>query len=176
MNARDPDAGNRRTNMADSVGTTAWRYDGLGRIVAVAAPEGTYAFTYLSNGIRRATVAYPNGVTEVRAHDELARCTSLAFLSGTNPLLSIAYAYDDGDRRTNEVWSTGRAMAYGYDDAHQLTSVAASRPSDALSAAGYPLLATPPRPRVPLAAFVVSLAAVVALGWLLSRLCKTRLG
>ena len=179
------DALDRRTNMVDSVGTTAWRYDAmgrlagesgpfgtpevqvaydsngrltnvtwgafsvdyafddLGRIVAVAAPEGNYAFTYLSNGIRRATVAYPNGVTEVRAHDELARCTSLAFLSGTNPLLSIAYAYDDGDRRTNEVWSTGRAMSYGYDDAHQLTSVAASRPSDAAryryDAAGNPV-------------------------------------
>ncbi|MBP1590134.1 MAG: RHS repeat-associated core domain-containing protein [Kiritimatiellae bacterium] len=179
------DALNRRTNMVDSVGATAWRYDAmgrlvgesgpfgtpevqvaydpngrltnvtwgafsvdyafddLGRIVSVSAPEGAYAFTYLSNGIRRATVAYPNGVTEVRAHDELARCTSLAFLSGTNPLLSIAYAYDAGDRRTNEVWSTGRAMAYGYDDAHQLTSVAATRPSDAAryhyDAAGNPV-------------------------------------
>ena len=72
-----------------------------------------------------------------------ARRTSLAFRSGTNSLLSIAYAYDDGDRRTNETWSTGRAMAYGYDDAHQLTSVAASRPSDAAryryDAAGNPV-------------------------------------
>jgi sulfite exporter TauE/SafE/copper chaperone CopZ len=41
--------------------------------------------------------------------------------------------------------------------------------ADALSAAGYPLLAIPPRPRVPLAAFLASLAAVVALGWLLTR-------
>ena len=179
------DALSHRTNMVDAVGTTAWRYDAmgrlvgesgpfgspevqvaydpngrltnvtwgafsvdysfddLGRIVSVASTEGTYAFTYLSNGIRRATVAYPNGVTEVRAHDALARCTFLAFLSGTNPLLSIAYAYDDGDRRTNEVWSTGRAMAYGYDDAHQLTSVSAARPSDAAryryDAAGNPV-------------------------------------
>jgi Cu2+-exporting ATPase len=39
----------------------------------------------------------------------------------------------------------------------------------ALAAAGYPLLAAPPRPRVPLAAFLASLAAVVALGWLLTR-------
>ncbi|MBP5787687.1 MAG: hypothetical protein J6Y19_07725 [Kiritimatiellae bacterium] len=29
-----------------------------------------------------------------------------------------------------EASSTGRAMAYGYDDAHQLTSVSADRPSD----------------------------------------------
>ena len=50
---------------------------------------------------------------------------------------------DDGDRRTNETWSTGRAMAYGYDNAHQLTSVSASRPSDAAryryDAAGNPV-------------------------------------
>jgi len=37
---------------------------------------------------------------------------------------------DGGDRRTNETWSTGREMAYGYDDAHQLTEVDAARPSD----------------------------------------------
>ena len=139
--AYDPNG--RLTNVTWGTFSVDYSFDDLGRIVSVAAPEGTYAFTYLSNGLRRATVAYPNGVSEVRAHDALARCTSLAFLSGTNPLLSIAYAYDDGDRRTNEVWSTGRAMAYGYDDAHQLTSVAATRPSDAAryryDAAGNPV-------------------------------------
>ena len=62
----------------------------------------------------------------------------------TNALGQVwSYAYDALDRRTNEVWSTGRAMAYGYDDAHQLTSVAASRPSDAAryryDAAGNPV-------------------------------------
>ena len=38
---------------------------------------------------------------------------------------------DVADRRTNETWSTGREMAYGYDASHQLTGVGASRPSDA---------------------------------------------
>ena len=61
----------------------------------------------------------------------LARVTNLAFSTDTNEWLSVAYAYDAGDRRTNETWSTGREMAYGYDAAHQLTEVEAARPSDA---------------------------------------------
>ncbi len=39
-----------------------------------------------------------------------------------------------GDRRTNDVWSTGRNLTYGYDRAHQLTDVISpSRASDRAS-------------------------------------------
>ena len=124
------DANGRMTNVLWGAYEASYAYDALGRIAGITAPEGTYAFTYHANGIRRASVAYPNGVAETRTHDALARVTNLAFSTGTNEWLSIAYAYDAGDRRTNETWSTGREMAYGYDAAHQLTEVGASRPSD----------------------------------------------
>ena len=124
------DANGRMTNVTWGTYSARYAYDELGRITNITAPEGEYAFTYHANGIRRAGVTYPNGVAETRTHDELARVTGLAFATGTNEWLSVAYAYDAGDRRTNEVWSTGREMAYGYDDAHQLTEVEASRPSD----------------------------------------------
>jgi len=46
-------------------------------------------------------------------------------------LKRVNYGYDAGDRRTAEYWSGGRAIAYGYDDAHQLLSATStSRPSD----------------------------------------------
>ena len=139
----DYDSNGRLVGVTWGTNSVGYAYDALGRIVSVAAPEGNYAFTYWGNGVRRASVAYPNGVVETRTHDGLARVTGLSFHAGGKNLLSIAYGYDDGDRRTNETWSTGRAMAYGYDNAHQLTSVAAPRPSDAAhyryDAAGNPV-------------------------------------
>ncbi|MBP5786717.1 MAG: hypothetical protein J6Y19_02725, partial [Kiritimatiellae bacterium] len=125
------DAGGRMTNVIWGTHGTGYEYDALGRITNVVASEGEYGFAYYSNGIHRAAVTYPNGVTETRAHDGLVRCTNLLFSSGTNEWLSISYAYDDADQRTNEVWSTGRAMSYGYDAIGQLTQVDAARPSDA---------------------------------------------
>jgi RHS repeat-associated protein len=41
---------------------------------------------------------------------------------------------DNADRRTNEIWSTGRNLGYGYDRAHQLLSaVSTGRASDVAS-------------------------------------------
>ena len=100
--------------------TVAYSRDPLGRIVGVAAPEGDYAFTWHANGLRRASVAHPNGVTESRTYDARARLASLAFATPAANLLAISYAYDAGDRRTNETWSTARDIAYRYDNAHQL--------------------------------------------------------
>ncbi len=104
--------------------TVAYSRDPLGRIVGVAAPEGDYAFTWHANGLRRAFVAHPNGVTESRTYDARARLVNLSFATPSSNLLAISYAYDAGDRRTNETWSTARDIAYRYDNAHQLVEAA----------------------------------------------------
>ncbi len=60
--------------------------------------------------------------------------TNLVYKKWLTTLLSIDYRHDNGDRRTNEVWSTGRNLAYGYDRAHQLLDViSSSRASDTAS-------------------------------------------
>lgn len=99
-----------------------YEYDDLGRVISLAAPEGAYAFTYLAQGGRRTSVLYPNGVTESNSYDSWIRMTNLAWSAGGINLLAIDYAYDAGDRRTNEVWGSSRRMAYAYDRAYQLTN------------------------------------------------------
>ncbi len=119
------DAG-RLTEVA--FGGLAWtyQYDTLDRITNVVAPEGEYGFAYLQQGVRKASVRYPNGVVETSGYDDWTRTTNRTWLSGTNSLLTIGYAYDAGDRRTNEVWGSGRRMAYAYDRAYQLTNAAST--------------------------------------------------
>jgi RHS repeat-associated protein len=114
--------------------SVAYSIDGKGRITAISAPEGGYSYAYSSNGFKRTLVTYPNGVKEVRGYDALTRMTNLVYKKWLTTLLSIDYRQDNGDRRTNEIWSTGRNLAYGYDRAHQLLSaVSTGRASDAVS-------------------------------------------
>jgi len=64
----------------------------------------------------------------------LTRLTNLVYSSGTGTLLSIQYGFDNGDRRTSEMWKNSRNVSYGYDGAYQLLSgTSTTRPSDNVS-------------------------------------------
>ncbi len=137
----------RMTSVSYGSYSVSYSIDGKGRITGISAPEGGYSFSYLEDGFKRTQVTYPNGVKETRGYDALARMTNLVYKKWLTTLLSINYRHDNGDRRTNEVWSTGRELAYGYDRAHQLTDVTSpTRASDAASyrydKAGNPLRRT----------------------------------
>ena len=103
-----------------------YEHDDLDRITGLVAPEGAYAFTYLAQGGRRTSVLYPNGVTESNSYDSWIRVTNLAWMAGGSNLLSVGYVHDAGGRRTNEVWGSGRRLAYAYDRAYQLTNAAST--------------------------------------------------
>ena len=124
----------RMTSVAYGSYSVSYSIDGKGRITGISAPEGGYSFTYSSNGFKRTLLTYPNGVKETRGYDSLTRMTNLVYKKWLTTLLSINYRHDNGDRRTNEVWNTGRNLGYGYDRAHQLLSaVSTGRASDAVS-------------------------------------------
>lgn len=121
----------RMTSVSFGSYSATYSIDGKGRITGIFAPEGGYSFSYLEDGFKRTQVVYPNGVKETRGYDALTRMTNLVCKKWLTTLLSIDYRHDSGDRRTNEVWSTGRNLSYGYDRAHQLTDVTSlSRASD----------------------------------------------
>ena len=121
----------RMTGVSFGSYSVSYSIDGKGRITGISAPEGGYSFAYSSNGFKRTLVTYPNGVKEARGYDALTRMTNLVYKKWLTTLLSIDYRHDNGDRRTNEFWSTGRNLTYGYDRAHQLLSaVSTSRASD----------------------------------------------
>lgn len=124
----------RMTGVSFGPYTVSYAIDGKGRITGISAPEGGYSFAYSSNGFKRTLVTYPNGVKETRGYDALTCMTNLVYKKWLTTLLSINYRHDNGDRRTNEIWSTGRNLAYGYDRAHQLLDVVStSRASDVAS-------------------------------------------
>lgn len=138
------DARGRMTNLVFGSYSANYSYDSKGRITGVQAPEGHYSFSYLAQGIKKAQVTYPNGVTENLTYDTLTRLTNMVYASGTNTLLSIRYGFDNGDSRASETWNTGRNATYGYDRAYQLlSSTSTARPSDNVSytydKAGNPL-------------------------------------
>ncbi|MCO5043650.1 MAG: hypothetical protein M9935_00005, partial [Kiritimatiellae bacterium] len=121
----------RMTSVSYGSYSATYAIDGKGRITGISAPEGGYSFSYLEDGFKRTQVVYPNGLKETRGYDALTRMTNLVYKKWLTTLLSINYRHDNGDRRTNEAWSTGRSLAYGYDRAHQLTDVTSpSRASD----------------------------------------------
>lgn len=124
----------RMTSVSYGSYSATYSIDGKGRITAMSAPEGGYSFSYLDDGFKRTQVVYPNGVKETRGYDALTRMTNLVYKKWLTTLLSIDYRHDNGDRRTNEVWSTGRNLSYGYDRAHQLLSaVSTGRASDSVN-------------------------------------------
>ncbi len=124
----------RMTSVSYGSYSASYTIDGKGRITGISAPEGGYSFSYLEDGFKRTLVTYPNGAKETRGYDALTRMTNLVFKKWLTTLLSINYRHDNGDRRTNEVWSTGRNLSYGYDRAHQLLSaVSTGRASDSVN-------------------------------------------
>lgn len=137
----------RMTNISFSGRTWSYQYDAIGRVTNLIAPEGTYRFGHLEEGFRKTSISYPNGVEAALTYDGWTRLTNLACSAGGTSRLSIAYAYDMDDRRTNETWDSGRNMAYAYDGAHQVTgSSSTNRASDNAAyrydAAGNPLRRT----------------------------------
>ena len=101
----------------------AYAYDDLGRITTISSPDGDYGLSYYQNGFQKQLVTYPGSVKGAYGYDSLGRLTNLNYSVPTGSLLSITYAYDGGDRRTNETWNSGRKASYGYDNAYQLLSV-----------------------------------------------------
>jgi len=141
------DALGRLTNLTYAGYNWQYAYDSLGRVASIQAPEGAYTLEYYKRGLKKLELAYPNGVTAFFSYDALGRLSALEYQANLATLKRVNYGYDAGDRRTAEYWSGGRAIAYGYDEAHQLLSATStSRPSDtaafAYDLAGNPLRQT----------------------------------
>ena len=114
------------TNLVFGAYTWVYEVDALGRIRAIHAPEGEYTLDPWGNSLRTASITYPNDVIQTIDHDLLGRVDSVA-IGGH---VQIDYEYDANSRRTNEVWSSGRAIRYGYDRIGQVTNAVGVWPAD----------------------------------------------
>ncbi len=133
------DAIGRTTNVTWQAGTnevlsTTYGYDSLNRITNLTSDAGTFGYSYLSNGLRVATLAYPNGETANYGLDELRRMTNLLYkTSGGVSDGQWAYQYNDRDQVVSRIDPTGNGYAYEYDRAGRLTEATAST-----NVTGYP--------------------------------------
>lgn len=124
----------RLDSLSFSGRTWTYTHDSLGRVASITAPEGNYGYTYRSNGSARLTLTYPNGLTETRGYDSLARLTNIALGS----LLDAKLRYDVGDRITNRTMSVSgvpeSSVSFGYDNARRLLSASSTgRPSESVA-------------------------------------------
>lgn len=110
---------NLRT-MQDSVGTTLYDYDAVGRITSVTDPHGfEVAYGYDEAG-NLATLTYPGNKTVTYTYDALNRpeTVSIDWLGRT-----ATYHYDDANRVTGLDQFNNTKASFGYDDANRLTSL-----------------------------------------------------
>ena len=85
-----------------------YTYDDDGRPATITSPAGTFIFGYDAAG-RRASLAYPNGISASYGYDDAGRLTGLSYGAAG----SFTYTYDNGtDYRV-------RVVAQLYDDADQ---------------------------------------------------------
>lgn len=105
-----------RTVMTDTVGTTAWVYDALGRPLTVTAPlTGTVAYRYDRLG-SRTHLAYPDGNVVTTTYTALNQVSGLTDWAAQ----TTGYQYDAAGRPLTTTLPNGITTAYRYDTAHRL--------------------------------------------------------
>ena len=136
------DALDRRTNMADGVGSTRWTYDAMGRLASETGPFGTTVSAGYDAFGRMTNISF-SGRTWSYQYDAMGRVTNLVAPEGTYRFghleegfrkTSISYpngveaalTYDGWTRLTNLVYSSGGSnrlsIAYVYDADDRRTS------------------------------------------------------
>jgi RHS repeat-associated protein len=104
-------------------GTTAYAYDGAGRLSAVTDPAGrrtTYTYDTAGN---RTGLSYSNGITTSYRYDTLNRLTNLTQTRAADSAVLASYTYVLGPagNRTQVRENSGRTVNYTYDALLRLT-------------------------------------------------------
>ena len=121
LNIQQPDA---------DAWSQSYAYDGASRMTNITTPAGKFGYQY--DGTRKLKVAnllFPNTAYYTNTYDSVARLLSTKLKnSGGTVLNSHAYTYDLGGERTNQTFTFGNTMAYGYDQIGQLTTALGQDP------------------------------------------------
>jgi RHS repeat-associated protein len=110
----------RKTSMVDSLGTTTYTYDDLGRLVSLDGPgtNDTITYTYDAAGNRTSMTDQDGNETEY-AYDALNRLSCLTD-SGANV---TSFAYNELSRVTEIVYPNGAGVEYAYDVMGRVTNM-----------------------------------------------------
>jgi RHS repeat-associated protein len=126
------DAGNRATDIVDSVaGTIERTYDLLDRLTEEVTPEGTVTYTYDDAG-RRETMTVAGQTAVSYNYDNADRLTGV-----TRGTASVMIAYDNADRRTSLTLPNGIVVEYAYDDDSRVTGLTYKQGTSTLGTLTY---------------------------------------
>jgi len=112
------DADGNRTAMSDSLGATAYSYDGLDRLVTVARSGGTVTYAYDATGNRK-SLTYPDGKVANYSYDPANRLAAVRDWLGR----MTSYAYDPASNLTTVSYPNAAGVAFAYDKANRLARV-----------------------------------------------------
>ncbi|MBT4821692.1 MAG: hypothetical protein HON70_38650, partial [Lentisphaerae bacterium] len=125
------------TQADGSTRITEYTYDQNGRLIRLAAPEGTidYAYDPATGQHTRTTTSH----TETwYGHDDLGRLETVTVTREDGRELgeprAVSYAYDDLGRRAAQQLPNGTTTFYDYDSLNRLTSIAHHNATDDLLA------------------------------------------
>jgi RHS repeat-associated protein len=99
-------------------------YDPVKRLTNITSVAGSFGYAY--DALRStlpALVALPNGSVITNTYDGSARLLSTRIVNSVGSLLnSHAYTYNQANQRTQQVFTAGNYVNYGYDPIGELTS------------------------------------------------------
>jgi RHS repeat-associated protein len=118
----------RLTNMTDPSGTTAYRYDAMGRIVqedrTVLGVSYTTGYGYDDAG-NLATLTYPGGRVVTTSPNGIRRPTSIStVVNGLPASLAYAFTYDNVADRRSMTLGNGIGETSDFDAVHRPTAIA----------------------------------------------------
>lgn len=115
------DRAGQRLSMSDSVGSTAFSHDGLGRVTAVTDPfNQTIGYTYDAAG-RRTALHYPNALTTTYSYDALNRLTAVGDWDAATA--DLTYSYDAANQLREIRLPNQLKTDLTYDDDGRLLSL-----------------------------------------------------
>ena len=128
------DALGRRTSMTDSVGTSNWTFDTLGRLTTSTTPAGgTTGYGYDLNG-RVTSIAYPNGAGTVsRIYDQIGRLQSVTDWLGK----TSSFAYDADSMPAQDTLGNGTSMVWSVDNADRLMGLTHKKNTTTIGSFAY---------------------------------------
>jgi CSLREA domain-containing protein len=113
------DGAGQRTVMTDSVGTTTWNYDLVGRPLTITQPfTGSVVYGYDSAG-NRLSLKYPDGKVVTDTYDLASRLVQVKDWQTQ----TTSYAYDSASRLTSLALPNGITSTYTYDGANRLLAL-----------------------------------------------------
>jgi YD repeat-containing protein len=112
------DAGSRPTQIVDSQGGTVTQtYDGLDRLSAETAPQGSVSYAY-DAGNRRTGFQVAGQSAVTYAYDNADRLTTI-----TQGSAQVGFTLDAASRRSTLTLPNGIVATYSYDTANELTGI-----------------------------------------------------